>query len=71
MEPSGQRKVTSVYEVEAITNLTAQLAELTKMVQSGTLLQSLSCGLCGSNHSSEHCPMSLGLVQYMSNFNWQ
>lgn len=48
-----KKKTDGVYEAEAITNPTAQVAALTKMVQSTTLLQSINYDPCGSNHSSK------------------
>lgn len=70
-ERSSHRKVAGVYEIDALTTLTAQVAALTKAMQSANVQPVFTCELCGGGHSADQCQINAESVQYVSNFNRQ
>lgn len=65
------RKVAGIHEVDALTNLTAQVAALTKAMQSVNIQNNSTYELCGGNYLSEKCSSNAKSVQYVANFNRQ
>lgn len=68
----SQLKVAGVLEVDAITQLSAQMAAMAKKID--TLAESkvktvaFVCEICAGSHSMDQCAISSESVQYVSNY---
>lgn len=66
------KKTTEIYEIDAITTLTAQVASLTKKLQSGQLgayamhtPPSMICSYCQGNHPTKECKIGNPSLQFL------
>lgn len=69
-EQMTSKKVASMYELDVITSLSAQVAAIAKRLNimgvNSINSPSLSCDLCGDPHSSDQCPHASESVQFLA-----